>query len=226
MSHVFFLTASGTDVGKTTVATILAHNLRRENRAVIAYKPIATGIENAWAMMDEQAVRQTDTGRLAEACGLTLTPETLAMISPFCFREPLAPSMAALAERTQVDYPALLQWSQQTLHQECHDVTLIEGVGGVMVPLDARHTTLDWMVACGLPVLLVVGTYLGALSHALTAHAALVQRGLIVRAVLVHETAGSSVSFPDTYRELQNHLPYGLVMTVESFFHSFSGVGS
>ena len=42
---------------------------------------------------------------------------------------------------------------------------LIEGIGGIMVPLDARHTVLDWMNALDLPLLLVAGSYLGSLSH-------------------------------------------------------------
>ena len=67
-------------------------------------------------------------------------------------------------------------------------MTLIEGIGGVMAPLDARHTVLDWIAALGAPALLVVGSYLGTLSHSLTAAAALRQRGVALLGVVVSES--------------------------------------
>ena len=66
---------------------------------------------------------------------------------------------------------------------------LIEGVGGIMVPLDERHTVLDWMSALRLPVLLVAGSYLGTISHTLTALHVLAQRNLDIAAVVVSESA-------------------------------------
>jgi dethiobiotin synthetase len=68
-------------------------------------------------------------------------------------------------------------------------VTLIEGIGGVMVPLDAEHTVLDWIAALAAPALLVVGSYLGTLSQSLTAAAALRQRGITIAGVVVSESA-------------------------------------
>ena len=60
------------------------------------------------------------------------------------------------------------------------DVLLIEGIGGIMVPLDDEHTVLDWMLVLQLPVILVAGSYLGTLSHTLTALDVLRRRGLTV----------------------------------------------
>src|SRR5262249_37315350 len=70
---------------------------------------------------------------------------------------------------------------------------LIEGVGGVMVPLGGRHTVLDWMTELKLPLLLVTGSYLGTISHTLTALDVLARRSLTVAAVVVSESAGSPV---------------------------------
>jgi dethiobiotin synthetase len=75
---------------------------------------------------------------------------------------------------------------------------LIEGIGGVMVPLDDRHTVLDWMVALGAPVVLVAGSYLGSISHTLTCLDVLRRRALTVRAVIINETPGSTVGVADT----------------------------
>jgi len=81
---------------------------------------------------------------------------------------------------------------------------VIEGIGGVMVPLDEERTVLDWMTALNIPVLLVTGTYLGSLSHTLTALAALKQRKLIVAGVVVNESPGSAVPLVDTVETLSH----------------------
>jgi dethiobiotin synthetase len=86
------------------------------------------------------------------------------------------------------------------------DVTLIEGIGGVMVPLDDTHTVLDWIVALGAPALLVVGSYLGTLSHSLTAAAALKARSARLAGVIVSESAGQPAPAAETAMVLAQHL--------------------
>ena len=86
----------------------------------------------------------------------------------------------------------------------------IEGVGGVMVPLDARHTVLDWMADLGLPILLVTGAYLGTISHTLTALAALAGRGLAPKALVVNDTGDGPVALAETAAD---HRPLRAVRT-------------
>ncbi len=75
---------------------------------------------------------------------------------------------------------------------------LIEGVGGIMVPLDDERTVLDVMMALRLPLILVTGSYLGTISHTLTALNSLFRRDLNVLAIIVCETPGSTVPLDDT----------------------------
>ena len=75
---------------------------------------------------------------------------------------------------------------------------LIEGVGGVMVPLDEHRTILDVMMALRLPLILVAGSYLGTISHTLTALDSLFRRDMNVLAIIVNETPGSTVPLDDT----------------------------
>ncbi|MDG4870018.1 dethiobiotin synthase, partial [Guyparkeria sp. 1SP6A2] len=83
-----------------------------------------------------------------------------------------------------------MAWCRDTVH--AHDgVTLIEGVGGVMVPLNDRHTVRDWMAGLGLPAILVAGTYLGTLSHTLTAIETLERARLHIAVVVLNESAES-----------------------------------
>ena len=108
----------------------------------------------------------------------------------------------AAREGRAVDFDAVLAFCRSQIAGR-QDVLLIEGVGGVMVPLDDSHTVLDWMAALELPVLLVAGSYLGAISHTLTALDALGRRRLGVTAVIISETPGSAVDLMETAATVQ-----------------------
>ena len=128
--------------------------------------------------------------------GKTTTAVNLAAVSPWRFSAPLSPDMAAARERRAIPFDALVAHCRAAARDG--EVTLIEGIGGVMVPLDDRHTVLDWIAALGVPTLLVVGSYLGTLSHSLTAAAALRGRGVAVAAVIVNESEDQPVPATET----------------------------
>lgn len=179
MSAVF-VTGTGTDVGKTFVAAALIRILRARGRSVEALKPVATGFD--LGLLDG-----SDSGILLAALGRPATPEMLDRVSPWRYAAPLSPDMAAQREGRALDFEALVAFTRRAM-ADAQDILLIEGIGGVMVPLDERHTVLDWISALGCPVLLVGGSYLGGLSHALTALAVLAARNLKVLATVISET--------------------------------------
>jgi dethiobiotin synthetase len=187
MSTVF-VTATGTDVGKTFVTARLIAELRAAHRSVLALKPVASGF-------DADNVAATDTGVLLDALDLAATPVNLDAVSPWRFAAPLSPDMAAARERRRVPFADLVEFCRAPRPV---DVTLIEGIGGVMVPLDDTHTVLDWIVELGTPVLLVAGSYLGTLSHTLTAVASLRARGVEPAAIIVSESEEQPVSLEET----------------------------
>lgn len=182
MGQKFFITSTGTGIGKTYVTTALIRAARRRNLTVAATKPVISGF-------DKREMETSDTGRILAALGEAQTEEAVARVSPWRFSAPLAPSMAARAEGKTLDCVALFSFSSKMLQQEV-DLALIEGVGGVMVPLDERNTVLDWIVATGAPVVLVVGDYLGTLSHTLTAVEVLRMKGVELVAIVVSEGEG------------------------------------
>jgi dethiobiotin synthetase len=190
-----FVTATGTDIGKTFVTAGLIRALRRAGRAVDAAKPVISGFSMA-------NVAASDTGALLTAMGRDLTAQEAERISPLRFAAPLSPDMAAEAEGKSIDFAALLADSRARVAAK-PDALLIEGVGGIMVPLDDRHTVLDWMEELGLPVLLVAGSYLGTISHTLTAVDVLSRRGLKIAALVVSETEGSTVGLEPTIATLR-----------------------
>ena len=137
MSAVF-ITSTGTDVGKTFIARGLIRHIRDQERMVDAVKPVVSGF------LPRKAVT-SDPGLLLTALGRPATMAEITRISPWRFAAPLSPDLAAQKEDRQIDFDALVAFSRQAI-KAAPGVLLIEGVGGVMVPLDDRHTVLDWIV--------------------------------------------------------------------------------
>jgi dethiobiotin synthetase len=185
-----FITSTGTDIGKTFVARGLIKQLRARGRTIEVLKPVVTGF-------DPRTAQTSDTGRLLSALGRTLTPEHIAETSPYRLREPVSPDLAARLEGTSIDFKALTAFCRNAIGRH-KDALVIEGIGGIMVPLDDRHTVLDWMIEIDLPVILVAGSYVGTLSHTLSALDVLDRNELKVAAVVVSETADSAATLADT----------------------------
>jgi dethiobiotin synthetase len=182
-----FVTGTGTDVGKTFLSAALIRDWRTAGHAVAAFKPVASGFDPATA-------QASDPGVLLEALGRPIND--IDAMSPWRFAAPLSPDMAAAREGRTLDFEAIVEFSRRAATSA--DRVLIEGVGGIMVPLDERHTVLDWMSALRLPVLLVAGSYLGTISHTLTALRVLAQRNLMVAALAVSESAVPGAPLDET----------------------------
>jgi dethiobiotin synthetase len=190
----YFITATGTDVGKTFVARGLIRALRGRGRDIAALKPVMSGFEPVEAA-------GSDGGLLLTALGREPTLEAIAAISPWRYAAPLAPDMAAAREGRTLDYPGLIDFCRKAVAAN-RDSLLIEGVGGIMSPIDQQHTVLDWMKALELPLIVVTGTYLGTLSHTLTALDVLARRGLAISALIISESVGRPERLDDTHETL------------------------
>lgn len=190
----FFVTATGTGIGKTFVTRGLIKILRRRGEHVSAIKPVISGFSSHRAA-------ESDSGVLLRAMGEEIGEASLARISPWRFEAPLSPDMAAGREGRDIDYDSLLAFCRERI-AGAEGPLFVEGVGGVMVPLDMRHTVRDWMAALGLPLVLVTGSYLGAISHTLTALAVLEGTALRIAALVVNETEDSPVPLAETLATL------------------------
>jgi len=186
-----FVTATGTEIGKTFITAALVRYLRRQGRVARAIKPVVSGFDDVTSPVSDPAV-------LARAMAQAPTDGTLAEISPWRFAAPLSPDMAARREGRAVDFGALVRHCRREIAAAGEDPLLIEGVGGAMVPLTGHETVLDWMAALRVPVLLVAGSYLGTISHTLTTLGVLRTAGLEVRAIVLNETPGSTVPLEET----------------------------
>lgn len=151
-----FVTATDTGVGKTVVTCAIAHCLQRRIGRVGVCKPFATGC------------RQDDRGQLVSDDALALAhfagcQEPLDTINPIRYAQPLAPAVAAQQTGILPDPDSIIH-SLETIDAHS-DVVLVEGIGGLLVPLDDTHTVLDLVSWLAYPVVVVTRAGLGTLNH-------------------------------------------------------------
>lgn len=186
----YFVTSTGTDIGKTFVTAGLIRHLRSIGHEASALKPVISGFT-----MEDAAT--SDSGILLTAMGEEVTPVTLNRISPWRYEAALSPDMAAAREGKAIDLDIVIRYCEDAV-LEAPGTLFVEGAGGVMVPLDHRRTMLDWMAELRFPVILVAGSYLGTISHTLTALDCLTRRKLVVSALAISETEASTVPLDET----------------------------
>jgi dethiobiotin synthetase len=186
----YFVTATGTDIGKTYVSARLIEAWRNRGIAAEATKPLMSGFA-------EEALEQSDAGRLLVAMGRQVTPASVAEVCLHRLTPPLAPNVAMRQAGVAQNYNEIRGFVTRRLSMEA-DVHLVEGAGGVMSPLTDETLQIDLMADLQLKVILVTAPYLGSISHTLTAIDALRARGLEIAALVVSQpsvTGGDLVSF-------------------------------
>jgi dethiobiotin synthetase len=188
-----FVTASGTDIGKTFIAEAMLRQWRAAGHQVAVLKPVISGFDPADA-------GETDTVRLLAAAGAEVTDESIALVSPWRYAAPLSPDMAAALEGRTVPVDDVVSYCLAAIAEadEAGMYLLIEGIGGVMVPLDETRTVADLIASLGIPTIVVGGSYLGSLSHTLTACEALQTRGAPIDTIVISETRDSDVPLAET----------------------------
>jgi dethiobiotin synthetase len=190
-----FVTATGTDIGKTFVTAGLIRHIRAAGGSVAAIKPVVSGF-------DPDDWQGSDPALLLAALGRPLTLEEVEGVSPWRFKAPLSPHTAAQREGRAIAFQEVVAFCRRAMAAR-RGVLLVEGIGGVMVPLDDRHSVLDLMSMLRIPIILVAGSYVGTLSHTLTALEVVARRNIDIAAVVVSESNGSAASLEDTVATIQ-----------------------
>lgn len=190
----YFVTSTGTDIGKTFVTAGLIRYLRVANHPVDALKPVVSGY-------DSSVVETSDPAVLLKALGRPVSADEIGRLAPWRFRAPVSPDVAAAREGRSIDFDALIDFSHAAINAST-GILFIEGVGGIMVPIDAERTVLDWMTVLAIPLIFVVGGYLGTISHTLTALNVLSQRRLTIAAIVVSESERNPVDLEDTVHSI------------------------
>jgi len=170
------VTGTDTGIGKTVIAGAIADWFRRQGKRVAVLKPAGSG-----CVRRREGLVSEDAEFLAHCADAS---HPLDVICPVRYAEPLAPAIAAERAKEPLDWTAIGR-SVDTMSNG-NDVLIVEGVGGLMVPMDAKHTFLDVAKWLKLPAVVVVRPNLGTINHTLLTVNALRSAGVKVAGVVIN----------------------------------------
>ena len=197
MKGVYFVSGIDTDIGKTVATGVLAKQLLQQGKSVITQKPVQTGCQN---IADDIAVHRKIMGiPMQEADKQKLT-------MPEIFSYPASPHLAARLDGRALDLHKIRTATQQLAAQ--YEIVLVEGAGGLMVPLTENLLTIDYIRQQGYPVILVTSGRLGSINHTLLSFSALKQYGISLYSLIfnhIHDSKDETIA-GDTLEYLKGRL--------------------
>jgi dethiobiotin synthase len=185
MHRGLFITGTGTGVGKTVVTAGIVRCLRDKGIDAVPVKPVQTGGVSA-----NKGMVAPDLDFCLSAAGMDTHDPNIALMAPYIYTPACSPHLAG---RIKGHYPKIphIRTCVETLLSS-RDMVVVEGAGGVMVPLDGQSTMLDLMGSLGFPVVLVAQTGLGTINHSLLSIQSLRWAGLEVFGIVFNEVEPGS----------------------------------
>lgn len=206
----YFVTGIGTDVGKSWATGCLAKRYMDEGKSVITQKFIQTGNEG----------RSEDIEVHRRIMGINMTEEDDKMITaPEIFSYPCSPDLAAKIDKRAIDFSKIERATN--ILESRYDIVLIEGAGGIMVPLKGEYLTIDYIRDHHLPTIVVTNGQLGSINHTLLTLYAIKQYGIELSEVIFnHHFDKDSIICADTIdylkHFLKHHFPTTLFTEIET----------
>ncbi|MDH5254753.1 MAG: dethiobiotin synthase [Gammaproteobacteria bacterium] len=194
----YFVTGTDTAVGKTLVTAALLLNAREFGLRAVGVKPVSAGCTR----VDGQLVND-DALLLQRHASVTLD---YGRVNPVALEPAIAPHIAASRAGVVLDAAALAA-HVNGVDAEGHDVVLVEGAGGWLVPLNGHESMADLATWLGYPVILVVAMRLGCLNHALLTAAAIERAGLPLAGWVANSTGPAMDAFDENLLTLEERLP-------------------
>lgn len=193
---VYFVSGIDTDCGKSYVTGVLAKRIMEQSKSCITQKFIQTGGENTDIEIHREIM---GTGLLEEDKNFTT--------APVIFTYPASPHLAAKLDNLTINFDAIAQ-STATLMSK-YDVVLIEGAGGLHVPLEGLYTTIDYIVEKSLSLIFVTSGKLGSINHTLLSLELCRNRGIDVAIVVYnHYFDDDDVISSDTFAYIRSYLAH------------------
>lgn len=184
MNNGIFITATGTDIGKTFITSALLFQMNRAAIPVNAIKPVVSGFKNGDP--------DSDPAKLLRAMGRPHHLSAIEDITPWRYEAPLAANFAADREGKTVPWQAIINFCTRKLAEP--NITLVEGAGGLMSPVTDTRLVIDLIKELNIPALLVSANYLGSISHTLTALQSLASYDIPVIGIAISESEEGSVT--------------------------------
>lgn len=210
-----FVAGTDTGVGKTLVAAALLHKCRAQGWSALGMKPVAAGCSESspGVWINEDVEMLLAAGRLPD--GLDMDVATLRQrINPYLFREPLAPHIAAARSGVRIEVPHIVDCYAHLRDETGVDAIVVEGAGGLLVPLNDSSDGGDLAKSLGLPLLLVVGMRLGCINHALLTQEAIAARGLKFAGWIANQIDPAMNCFEENLATLRQRLAAPLLGVV------------
>jgi dethiobiotin synthetase len=182
--HGIFITGTDTGVGKTMVTAALAAFLRVEGYDVGVMKPVHTGCRDPYSHRASAQASDRPPPDTAVLMRAARVRDPVELVTPYRLRRPLSPLAAARAEARSIDLRRLRMAYRALVRR--HQIVLVEGVGGLLVPLTATSMVADLIGAWELPVILVARAGLGTLNHTLLSIESAKRRGLTIGGIILN----------------------------------------
>lgn len=188
---VFFISGVDTDAGKTFVTARLAAQLQESGVNVMTQKPVQTGCtDEAEDIVEHRRVMGTGMTQ-SDKDGLTCT---------YLFKKPASPALAASLEGKEIDLSRIDSDTAELARR--HEVVLVEGAGGLMVPMTPSVLTIDYVASRRLPMILVTTSHLGGINHALLSIEACKSHGVDLRHVVFNRFPTDDPILADDAKEV------------------------
>ena len=197
----YFIVGTDTDCGKTYATCRLVDRLKQLNRRVLAIKPVASGclsVEGRLVSQDELCLQEANGALEDSVCGWRFLP-------------PVSPHLAAQSAGVSLSLSAIADYCAQF---SGYDPLVIEGAGGLMVPLNSQETWLDFLTMTKIPVILVVGLTLGCINHALLTASVLESKGLKLVGWVGNEIDPSMLAMEENVQSLVRLMPAPLLARI------------
>lgn len=224
---VLFISGIDTDIGKTYATGLLAKALMQQSVDVITQKLVQTGIskqaDGELGIADDILSHRQLMGMPLQPCDIDFTT------CPYRYEKPASPHLSAALANEPLD-PEVIMRSTIALQND-YEMVLLEGAGGLLVPINEQLLTLDYIAEQGYPIVLVTSGRLGSINHTLLSLEAIKSRGLMIHSVIynhIHddaeqtdaEIANSTIDFLQAYLARYYPKAHWLVLAKQSNEHS------
>ncbi len=176
MEKGIFITGSNTGVGKTVVAGAIAAAIKTHGLDVGVMKPIATGAKEIDGRLVSEDVKYLK--------GISGSTDDDALINPICFKPASAPTLAAAESGTTINLDKVWQAFEEL--KKKHDFIVVEGIGGLLVPIDDKLLVADMALKMDLALIITSMHYLGAINHTLLTVECAKNRNLRVKGLILN----------------------------------------
>lgn len=201
----FFITGTDTGIGKTWVACQMLRFCNRLGLRTVGLKPLASG-----SIVTTEGLRNQDALDLQRASSVKLPYD---IINPFCYEPPVSPHLAASEVGEYLSAEKIIEGCQQGLQTET-DILIVEGAGGLHIPLHDTQTLADFIQLLNFGVIVVVGIKLGCLNHSILTCESLKNRGIKTIGWIANCLDPDTLMVDEQIKTLKDYLPIPWLATV------------